>query len=158
MFLISLHYLRCHQKRPNVFLFFKMYPTTINFHYLEKSCTHYLMSKSLFSITYFSMVFAELQSSNLIEYPTSCPSMTSISSATLWATLMAATLRGCVQATPRFGPGRDLTMSTHHWGIWKRGRDQIISILYWVSQFFKQMNEYIWSQSLIPSWQGCEKG
>ncbi len=38
----------------------------------------------------------EVTSSNLMEYPTSSPSSTSISSETLLATDMAATRRGCV--------------------------------------------------------------
>lgn len=44
------------------------------------------------------MVLLLEHSSNLMEYPTSSPSDTSISSATRLATLIAATLRGCVQA------------------------------------------------------------
>ena len=46
------------------------------------------------------MVLAEVQSSNRIVYPTSCPKVTSISSATRCATLIAATRLGWVQATP----------------------------------------------------------
>eukprot|EP00755_Sulcionema_specki_P010928 Sspe_Gene.712::Locus_244_Transcript_1_1_Confidence_1.000_Length_2262::g.712::m.712 len=44
--------------------------------------------------------------------PTCSPSCTSISVATRVATLMAATLRGCVQATPLSG-----AMCTRNWGI-----------------------------------------
>ena len=42
-------------------------------------------------------VRSEVQSSNRIEYPTSLPNFTDISSATLALTDMAATLRGWVQ-------------------------------------------------------------
>ncbi len=47
---------------------------------------------------YFWMVFSLVQSSKRIEYPTSLPSLTPISSDTRAATLMAATRRGWVQA------------------------------------------------------------
>ena len=62
------------------------------------------------------MVFGVVKSSNLIEYPTSCPSLTFISSETRFATLVAATLLGCVHATfyPRFASPH----STRYYGIW----------------------------------------
>lgn len=49
------------------------------------------------SVIYLIRVAFEVQSSNLIEYPTSFPSSHPNSSATLFATLTAATLLGCVQ-------------------------------------------------------------
>jgi len=53
---------------------------------------------------YFNTVLLEVLSSNLIEYPTSSPNYTSISSETLFATLIAATLLGYVQAIARAVP------------------------------------------------------
>jgi hypothetical protein len=50
------------------------------------------------SVIYFKIVFYDVFSSNLIEYPTSSPKATSISSDTLFATLIAATLLGYVHA------------------------------------------------------------
>ena len=47
---------------------------------------------------YLSYVFYDVLSSNLIVYPTSSPKLTSISYATLAATLIAATLLGWVHA------------------------------------------------------------
>ena len=54
---------------------------------------------SMPSVMNFSNVFGPVVSSNRIEYPTSSPSATSISSATRCAMLMAATRLGCVHAT-----------------------------------------------------------
>jgi hypothetical protein len=65
------------------------------------------------SVMYLSIVWGPVMSSNRIEYPTCSPSLTSISSATRCATLIAATRRGCVHAT-----SRPFRAATHHCGIW----------------------------------------
>mmetsp|Transcript_3940 Transcript_3940/g.14150 ORF Transcript_3940/g.14150 Transcript_3940/m.14150 type:complete len:218 (+) Transcript_3940:1766-2419(+) len=64
---------------------------------------------------YFKMVFSEVQSSNLMLYPTSLPSLQPTSSATRAATLMAATLLGCVH--PIF-PSLLNPVSWRYCGIW----------------------------------------
>ena len=56
------------------------------------------------SVIYFSSVDSLVWFSNRIWYPTCCPSSTSISSLTRFATDMAATRLGCVHATMRFFP------------------------------------------------------
>lgn len=48
------------------------------------------------SVIYLITVYFDVQSSNLIEYPTLLPSYTPIYYETLFATLTAATLLGCV--------------------------------------------------------------
>ena len=62
------------------------------------------------------IVFCDVHSSNRIEYPTSSPIVTSISSATRFATDIAATRLGCVHTTILFSfvvyPA-----STRNWGI-----------------------------------------
>lgn len=72
--------------------------------------------RSIPSVMYFKMVFFEVWSSNLIEYPTSSPRLTSISSLTLWATDMAATLLGCVHAMHLFLLAYPAYIK--NWGIW----------------------------------------
>lgn len=52
--------------------------------------------RSIPSVMYLTTVVSFVQSSKRIEYPTSCPSFTFISSATRAATLIAATRRGWV--------------------------------------------------------------
>ena len=74
---------------------------------------------SIPSVMYFKRVRCDEQSSKRIEQPTSWPSCTSISSATRAATLIAATLLGCVHATPLRLPGNLLANSTQHCGIYK---------------------------------------
>ena len=67
--------------------------------------------------TYFNAVLGLVQSSNRMVYPTSCPSWMSNSSDTRWATLMAATLLGWVQATAL---RLSCLASKHHWGIYSK--------------------------------------
>jgi len=67
----------------------KLYP----FH--TSTAQQNMHAKQKCSITaYFRIVLDDVQSSNRMLYPTSCPSPTSISSATRAATDMAATRRG----------------------------------------------------------------
>ena len=72
--------------------------------------------KSIPSVIYFKIVFLDVRSSKRIEYPTYYPNSTSISSLTLFATDIAATLRGCVQAIDFPFPTRPL--SIRNWGTW----------------------------------------
>src|SRR5262245_40863781 len=67
--------------------------------------------------THFNLVDAEVRSSNRMGYPTCSPRVTSISSLTRLATLIAATLRGCVHAT--IWPLSQNPNSNKNWGIWK---------------------------------------
>lgn len=55
--------------------------------------------KSIPSVMYLIIVFYDVLSSNLMEYPTYSPILTPIYSLTLVATLIAATLLGCVHPT-----------------------------------------------------------
>src|SRR5277367_4454347 len=55
------------------------------------------------SVIYFIRVFGDVTSSNRIEYPTSSPRTHPISSATLAATVVAATRLGCVIAIQALG-------------------------------------------------------
>lgn len=55
---------------------------------------YYLSSNP--SVMYLILVELEVLSSNLMEYPTFCPSSTPHSSATRFATVTAATRLGCV--------------------------------------------------------------
>mmetsp|Transcript_16927 Transcript_16927/g.12103 ORF Transcript_16927/g.12103 Transcript_16927/m.12103 type:complete len:215 (-) Transcript_16927:973-1617(-) len=67
------------------------------------------------SVMYLMIVLSEVQSSNLMAYPTSWPNSTSISSATLFATDTAATLLGCVQPiTPLYA----YPTSLRYWVSW----------------------------------------
>jgi hypothetical protein len=66
--------------------------------YLDISGSNIDSLKSIPSVQYLSYVFELVLSSNLIVYPTSSPKGTSISDATLAATLIAATLLGWVHA------------------------------------------------------------
>ena len=73
-----------------------------------------ISSRNWVLITYFSTVLGLVQSSKRMVYPTSWPIITSSSSATRWATLIAATLLGWVQATHL---RLSMRVSRHHWGI-----------------------------------------
>ncbi|KAJ1499602.1 hypothetical protein HMI55_004310 [Coelomomyces lativittatus] len=66
--------------------------------YLESIGSVMASLNNIPSVMYFKTVRGLVQSSNRIEYPTSSPMATSISSDTRFATDMAATRRGCVQA------------------------------------------------------------
>lgn len=72
-------------------------------------------SKPFPAASHLMMVLSLVQSSNRIEYPTSLPSLTSISSATRAATLMAATRRGCVHPIL---PALEYPASWRYWVIW----------------------------------------
>ena len=61
------------------------------------TCTAKYSRMSMPSVMYLITVDGPVQSSNLIVYPTSCPKSQPNSSATRFATLIAATRRGCVQ-------------------------------------------------------------
>jgi len=63
-------------------------------------CTSTYSRNSMPSVMYFRIVRPDVLSSKRMEYPTSSPKFTSISSATRLATLIAATRRGWVQAIP----------------------------------------------------------
>ena len=93
-------------------------------------CTHTHIYSRGSNCAYLSKVLELVQSSNRIVYPTSCPRTTSISSATRWATLMAATLRGCVHDTHFLANlSFNWVSSTSHWGI-------CVYVYMWVSSMY----------------------
>jgi hypothetical protein len=82
------------------------------------------------SVMYLRKVLGEVRSSKRMVYPTPCPNGTSISSATRFATDMAATRRGCVQQIifPRWCGA---SSSTSSWGIYDRGAQRMRSGAWW---------------------------
>lgn len=80
------------------------------------------------SVIYLIRVFGDVTSSKRIEYPTSSPSTHPISSATRAATVVAATLLGCVIAIQAPGPvhpvsykycGNSIYINTESWGAYE---------------------------------------
>ncbi len=85
-------------KSTSVLIFLSWASSSIitEYYFKQESSRHSL--NIIPSVIYFIIVFYDVKSSNLIWYPTSLPSFTPISSLTLFATEIAATLLGCVHA------------------------------------------------------------
>lgn len=96
----------------------------LKLHFGNEGSVSILYLSSRPSVMYLILVELEVTSSNLIEYPTFCPTSTPHSSATLFATVTAATRRGWV--TPIALPSRQNPALNRNCGISKIYRKQII--------------------------------